>query len=74
MRRDEAVGAMLACISGLSEVHRQVLQLRFLQGLPVAEVATHIEKTEGAVVALTKRALDALRKALDQMGDFTRGG
>ncbi len=74
VRRDEAVGAMLACIGGLSEVHRQVLQLRFLQGLSVADVARHLDKTEGAVVALTKRALDALHKAMDSMGDFTHGG
>jgi RNA polymerase sigma-70 factor (ECF subfamily) len=74
VRRDEAIGAMLACFSGLSEPHRLVLQLRFLQGLPVAEVAKRLEKTDGAVVALTKRALDALRKAMDHLGDFTRGG
>ena len=73
VRRDEAIGAMLACVSGLSESHRQVLQLRFLDGLPVAEVAQRLGKTDGAVVALTKRALDALRKAMDRLGDFTRG-
>ncbi len=74
VRQDEAIGAMLACIGGLSAPHREVLQLRFLQGLPVADVASRMEKTEGAVVALTKRALDALRKHMDHMGDFTRGG
>ena len=31
-RKDEAVGALLACVSGLSDLHRQVIQLRFLQG------------------------------------------
>ena len=73
-RKDEAVGALLACVSGLSDLHRQVIQLRFLQGLPVGEVAAHLGKTDGAVVALTKRALDALRKSMDRLGEFTRGG
>lgn len=73
VRQNEAIGALLACVSGLSEPHRQVLHLRFLQGLPVVEVAARLGKTEGAVVALTKRALDALRKAMDQLGEFTRG-
>jgi RNA polymerase sigma-70 factor (ECF subfamily) len=73
VRQDEAIGAMLACVGSLSESHRLVLHLRFLQGLPVSEVAQRLGKTEGAVVALTKRALDALRKAMDQVGEFTRG-
>ncbi len=73
-RRDEAVGALLACLSDLSEAHRQVIQLRFLQGLPVSEVANHLHKTEAAVVALSRRALEALRKSMDRLGEFTRGG
>lgn len=74
VRRDEAVGALLACVGSLSTNHREVLQLRFLDGLPVAEVAKHLDKSEGAVVALTKRALESLRGAMDRMGEFSRGG
>jgi len=74
VRRDEAVGALLGCLSALSDTHRQVLELRFLQGLPVSEVATRLEKSEAAVVALSKRALEALRKSMDRLGEFTRGG
>lgn len=73
VRRDEAVGALLTCVSGLNSSHREVLELRFLQGMPVAEVAQALGKTDGAVVALTKRALDSLRKAMDQMGEFSQG-
>lgn len=73
-RRDEAVGALMACLSALPEPHRQLIQLRFLDGLPVAAVAARLNKTEAAVVALSKRALDALRSAMERMGDFTRGG
>ncbi len=73
-RKDEAVGALLACVSRLSELHRQVIQLRFLQGMSVGDVAQELDKTEGAVVALTKRALDSLRKSMDRLGEFTHGG
>lgn len=67
LRRQEAIGA-------LSESHRRVIELRFLRGLPLGEVARELQKSEDAVVALTQRALAALRAAMDHRGDFTRGG
>ena len=73
VRRQEALGALLASISGLSEAHRQVLQLRFLDGLAVADIAARLGKSEAAVVALSQRALRALRSAMDQLGEFSRG-
>jgi len=73
VRRDEALGALLACVSNLPEAYRRVIQLRFLEGRPVAEVAQLLDKSEAAVVALSKRALDALRKSMDGLGEFTRG-
>jgi RNA polymerase sigma-70 factor (ECF subfamily) len=73
-RRQEALGALLACVSGLSESHRQVIQLRFLEGLALGEVAARLGKSEAAVVALTRRALDALRASMNRLGEFTRGG
>ena len=72
-RRQEALDALLESVSNLSDSHRQVIQLRFLQGLPVAEVASRIGKSEAAVASLTKRALVALRESMDRLGDFTRG-
>jgi RNA polymerase sigma-70 factor (ECF subfamily) len=73
VRRQEALGALSACISGLSESHRQVIHLRFLEGLSVSEVARRLGKSEAAVVALSQRALNVLRRSMDQMGEFTRG-
>ena len=72
-RQDEALAALHASLSTLSEAHRQVLEWRFLEGLPVGEVARRLGKSEGAVVALTKRALEALRLAMDGRGEFTHG-
>jgi RNA polymerase sigma-70 factor (ECF subfamily) len=74
VRREEALGALISCIEGLSDAHRRVIQLRFLEGLPVDEVAARLGKSKTAIVALTKRALEALRVSMDRLGEFTRGG
>ena len=72
-RRQEALDAILVSFADLSEAHRQVLQLRYLDGLSTRDVARRLDKSEAAVVALTKRALDALRKSMNRLGEFTRG-
>lgn len=72
-RHEEAVGALQACLSCLSDLHRQVIQLRFLEGVSVAEVAVELGKSERTVVSLTKSALRALRESMDRLGEFTRG-
>ena len=74
IRRDEALGALLACLANLSEPHRDVIQLRFLDGFSVEEVATRLDKSKPAVVALCRRALMALRASMDRLGEFTHGG
>jgi RNA polymerase sigma-70 factor (ECF subfamily) len=72
-RCEEALVALITCVQGLSDAHRQVIQLRFLEGLPVADVALRLGKSEPAIVALTKRALQALRSSMDRLGEFTHG-
>ncbi len=74
VRRDEAIGALLGCLSALPDAHRKLIELRCLQELPVSDVAARLAKTEAAVVTGLKRALDALRKSMEHLGDFTRGG
>ena len=73
VRRQEALDALLASLADLSDAHRQVVRLRYLDGLSVREVARRLDKSEAAIVALTKRALEALRKSMDHLGEFTRG-
>ena len=73
VRREEVVGALLVCVSSLSSSHQEVIRLRFLEGRPLDEVAARLRKSRGAVVASTRRALGALRAALDSLGDFTPG-
>jgi RNA polymerase sigma-70 factor (ECF subfamily) len=73
VRRAEAVGALQECMASLQPSHRAVIELRFLAGRPVAEVAAELGRSEDAVIALTQRALKALRASMDGLGDFTRG-
>ena len=47
---------------------RDVLLLRLVGGLTVEEVAATLDKSEGAVKALQRRALVAARKIVDQEG------
>lgn len=72
-RRDEALSALFICIADLSDAQREVIQLRHLEGLSVEEVAVRLGKSKAAVAALCKRALEALRKSMDELGEFTRG-
>jgi RNA polymerase sigma-70 factor (ECF subfamily) len=58
--------SMLGLIEDLSQEQKQVLTLKFVFNLPNAEVATVLEKTEGAVKSLQHRALVSLQKQISQ--------
>ena len=51
-------------IGALKQAHRDVLMLRLIEGRSVAEVASLLGKTEGAVKVTQMRALQALRAKL----------
>jgi RNA polymerase sigma-70 factor (ECF subfamily) len=53
-----------AAMSKLTEEQAQVITLRFIEDLSIAEVAGIMEKTEGAIKALQYRAVLALRRVL----------
>ena len=53
---------MLELIERLSVEQQQVLTLKFVFNLPNADVATILDKTEGAVKSLQHRALVSLQK------------
>lgn len=67
--RHEALAAVQTALPGLKADFREVLRLRFLEGLSVGETATRMNRTEWAVQKLTARALASLREA---MGGATR--
>ena len=63
-------GELLASLDRIPDAQRDVLELRFLEDLSVAETAEVLGSTEEAVRALTYRALRSLRGAVArQPGD-----
>ncbi|MBI5870325.1 MAG: sigma-70 family RNA polymerase sigma factor [Actinobacteria bacterium] len=61
---------LLCAINGLSEEQRQVVLLKLMMNFSNRQVGEVLDKTEGAVKALTHRALQALRKEMEkQEGD-----
>jgi RNA polymerase sigma-70 factor (ECF subfamily) len=56
--------ALYEALGELREDYRQVLILRFINGLSPGEIAEAMGKSEGAVRVLQHRALKALRKVL----------
>lgn len=66
----EAAAAVQVGLAGLRSDYREALTLRYLQGLPVAEAAARMGRTESAMHKLCSRALQALRES---MGDALTG-
>lgn len=59
---------IIQSINKLTEDQRQVVILRFIQGLPTAEVAQKLGKPETSIKALQRRAIGALRRVLEVEG------
>jgi len=57
---------LATALKHLTEEQRQVILLKFMEGLNNAEVAHLLSKTEGAVKSLQHRALGSLRRALER--------
>ncbi len=60
----DARATLQALVEQLAPDRRAVLELRFAEDLPVAEVARRLARTPGAVKQLQRRALDDLRGLL----------
>ncbi len=52
-------------IARLTDEQASVVSLRFLEGYSITEVATLLDKTEGAIKALQYRAVSNLRRLLE---------
>jgi RNA polymerase sigma-70 factor (ECF subfamily) len=55
---------LLQALESLPEDRRQVLQLRYVEGLPTKEIAERVGKTDGAVRVLLTRSLARLQEIL----------
>jgi RNA polymerase sigma-70 factor (ECF subfamily) len=62
--RGEELLRLAQALAGLPEDQRRVVELHYLQGLPVAEVAARIGRTRPAAVGLLFRGLKRLRELL----------
>lgn len=61
---------LIRALQHLAESYRQVILLRFIEGLSHADTARILGKTENATKVLQHRALKALRKALQSEGCY----
>jgi|SRR5579884_3642184 len=68
--REEARQRVQTALEQLSPHDRQVLQLRHLEQLSVAEAAAVLGISQAAVKTRHVRALQRLRKLLDDLGDY----
>jgi RNA polymerase sigma-70 factor, ECF subfamily len=62
--RNEAAVVLAACLDKIPETQREAIRLRYLEGLPLKQIADRIGKSEMAVAGLLKRGLQALREEM----------
>ena len=71
VRRDEAESLLMAALAGLPDDHRRVLELRYLKGRRVADVAAIMQRSPAAAQMLCARAMRQLRKAIQRISAVT---
>ncbi len=62
--RAEAVMALLEALHHLPETQAEAIRLRYMEGLPLADIVERMGKTDTAVAGLLKRGLQKLRTLL----------
>lgn len=68
VRKSEAVGVIDRCLAALPEHYREVIQMRFIEGLPVADVAKQLDRSIGSIHMICHRALRQLREEAEKLG------
>ena len=63
--RQEAVLALFSALHELPETQAEAIRLRYMEGLPLAEIVERMGKSDTAVAGLLKRGLQKLRKIMD---------
>lgn len=64
--------AVVEALRSLPEAQRVVLALHYLDGLPVHEVARHLERSDSAVESLLARGRAAFKQAWSVDGEVTQ--
>ena len=65
--RDVRMARMHEAISGLSDDQRDVIRMRYAEGMPTKEIAERVGKTDVAVRVLLSRSMRQLEKKLDDV-------
>lgn len=68
VRKAEALGVLSACVATLPEHYRDVIQMRFIEGRPVSDVAETLGRSIGSVHMICHRALRQLREQAEKLG------
>ena len=63
--REEAVVALMQALHQLPETQAEAIRLRYMEGLPLAEIVERMGKSDTAVAGLLKRGLQKLRTIVD---------
>ena len=63
--RTEAAMALLEALHQLPETQAEAIRLRYMEGLPLAEIVERMGKSDTAVAGLLKRGLKKLRTIVD---------
>jgi RNA polymerase sigma-70 factor (ECF subfamily) len=72
VRREEAESLLMAALAGLPDDHRRVLELRYLKGQRLADVAVIMHRSPAAAQMLCARAMRQLRKAIQRISAITQ--
>ena len=64
--RNEELLSLAEALSGRPEPQRQAVELHYLQGWSLADIARHLERSTSAVAGLLHRGLDKLRTRMIQ--------
>lgn len=70
----EASAAIQVALAGLKGEYREALELRYLEGLSVADTAARLGKTEPAIHKLCSRGLQALRESMGEAARYLSRG
>jgi RNA polymerase sigma-70 factor (ECF subfamily) len=60
--------SLFQLVDRLPEMQRRVIELRFVEGRSIKDVAAALDRSEGAVKQLQLRALQNLRKGMEHHG------
>jgi RNA polymerase sigma-70 factor (ECF subfamily) len=67
--REEQLLRVADAVSQLSKDQRRAVELHYLNGCPLAQVADEMGRSKGAVASLVFRGLEKLRKALAEVNE-----